>query len=134
MAAFASKQEMEPVVERSLELMRTDPTFIAGTKKTHMSLGFEIEDLGITYILKIDGGKIETEMGADPDDADFELALSSDDYDKMFTGKLNPMKAALTGDLYFSGNVKSAMQLQGLLPEMIRIYKKTKLEIAKKEE
>ncbi len=126
MAAFASKEAMETTLERNFELMKTDAAFREGTKKSHLSIGFEIDDLYVTFVLAFDHGNVTSTMPADPEEADVQLAMSSDAYDRMFTGELNPMKAALSGELAFAGDIPSAMSLQGLLPEMIRIYKLAK--------
>ncbi len=127
MTAYASKEAMEETLTRSFELMQSDAAFHEGTKKAHLSIGFEIDDLDLTFVIKLDHGSVAAALGASPEEADVELAMSSDAYDRMFTGQLSPMKAALFGDLAFSGDIPAATKLQGLLPEMIRIYKKAKL-------
>ncbi len=122
MTAYASKQAMETTLTRSFELMQSDTAFREGTKKAHLSIGFEIDDLDLKFILAFDHGAMTSALDADPEEADVQLSLSSDAYDRMFTGELNPMKAALSGELAFAGNIPAAMGLQSLLPEMIRIY------------
>ncbi len=126
MAAYPSKEAMERTLSKSFELMSTDKAFQEGTVKTHLSIGFEIEDLDLTFVLRFEQGHMTCEMGASPEGTDFQLSLSSDVYDRMFSGKLNPVQAALFGQLGFSGNVPAAMSLQSHLPQMIRIYRQAK--------
>ncbi len=126
MAAYATRQDMESVLARTFELMKTDTAFQNGTKKTRLSIGFEIEDLELPFVIHLDQGTILSQIDTDPEEADVQLAMSSDAYDRMFSGDLNPLQAALNGELSFAGNIPSAMSLQGLLPEMIRIYKLAK--------
>ncbi len=126
MTAFASKEAMATVLKRTFDLMQQDPVFQEGTKKAKLSISFEIDDLGLTYTMKVDHGTTTTEFGAPPDQAELQLTMSSDGYDRLFTGKLNPMKGMLFGDIAATGNVVAGRKLQGLLPEMIRVYKKAK--------
>jgi putative sterol carrier protein len=77
-------------------------------------------------MLEFDRGRVSTRLGAAPDEAEVELSMTSDAYDRMFGGSLAPLEAALNGELSFSGNVASAMGLQGILPQMIRAYKAAK--------
>ncbi len=126
MTAFASKEEMETTLKRSFELMEHDARFCEATQKTQLGIGFEIDDLGITFVVSIHHGQVIGELGASPDEADVQLSLSSDSYDRMFTGNLGPTRAALFGQLAISGDIPKARKLQGLLPDMIRLYKKAK--------
>jgi len=128
MPAYETKEAMEQVLTRMFDLMRHDDKMRQGTQKTRLSVGHEITDLDLTFVLTFDHGQCHGELGGAPDDADIQLSLTSEAYDRLFSGQLNAMQAALSGELAFSGNVASAMGLQGLLPEMIRIYKAAKAE------
>ncbi len=127
MTAYASKQAMEVTLTRTFELMQRDPVFREGTQKAKLSISFEIDDLDLTYTLIVDHGIVTARFGASPDEAELQLTMSSDGYDRLFTGKLNPMKGMLFGDIAATGNIVAGRKLQGLLPEMIRVYKKAKL-------
>ena len=126
MTAYATKEAMQEALTRSFELMRSDAPFRQGTQKAHLSIGFEIDDLDLTFVIALDHGIVATTLGGSPEDADVQLAMSSEAYDRIFTGELSPMKAALFGDLSFSGDIPAATRLQGLLPEMIRVYTQAK--------
>ncbi len=126
MTAYATPESMSEMLTRSFGLMQSDAAFQEGTKKAHLSIGFEIEDLDLSFVIALDHGQVTATLGTCPDDADVQLALSSDAYDRMFTGELSPMKAALFGELSFSGDIPAATKLQGLLPEMIRVYSQAK--------
>ncbi|HIE38414.1 MAG TPA: hypothetical protein EYP77_04980, partial [Anaerolineae bacterium] len=47
-------------------------------------------------------------------------------FDRIFSGKLNPAKAAMKGDLAFSGNAATAMRFQSTLSDFIRLYRQAK--------
>jgi putative sterol carrier protein len=55
--------------------------------------------------------------------------MDSDIFDGMFTGQVNAAKAAMKGDLAFSGNVAAAMRLQSLMDDFKRIYLQAKAEV-----
>ncbi len=126
MTAYATKDAMETTLRRTFELMQSDPAFCEGTQKAKLTISFEIDDLGLTYTLVVDHGKVIAQFDAAPDEAELQLTMSSDGYDRLFTGKLNPMKGMLFGDIAATGNIVAGRKLQGLLPEMIRVYKKAK--------
>jgi putative sterol carrier protein len=126
MATYETKEAMEQVLVRMFDLMKNDDKMREGTKKTRLSVGHEITDLDLTFVLTFDHGQCRGELGGAPDDADIQLSLTSEAYDRLFTGQLNATRAAVSGELAFSGNVASAMGLQGLLPETIRVYKAAK--------
>ncbi len=127
MTAYASKEAMEATLRRTFELMQRDPAFREGTQKAKLTISFEIDDLGLTYTLMVDHGSVATRFDAPPEEAELQLTMSSDGYDRLFTGKLNPMKGMLFGDIAATGNIVAGRKLQGLLPNMIRVYKKAKL-------
>jgi putative sterol carrier protein len=126
MSAYASKQSMETTLTRMFDLMQNDAEFREGTKKARLTVSFEITDLDLLFLLSFDHGVITANLAAAPDEAEAELSMTSDAYDRMFSGTLVPLQAALNGELAFSGNVAAAMGLQGILPAMIRAYKAAK--------
>lgn len=126
MAAYENKETMESTLTRMCELMKSDVAFREGTSKSHLTVSFEITDLDFTYLFAFDHGQVSGRVPAKSDEAEVELSLTSDAYDRMFGGTLVPMQAALTGELSFSGDVAAAMGLQSLLPPMIRAYKAAK--------
>lgn len=123
MTAYADQDALRAALARMFDLMQHDAAFRAGTQKARLSVGFEISDLDLTFVLSFERGNINAQLDALPDAADVQLSLTSDTYDRMFGGELAPLQAALAGDLAFAGNIAAAMGLQSLLPEMIRVYK-----------
>ncbi|NWU87736.1 HSDL2 protein, partial [Onychorhynchus coronatus] len=69
---------------------------------------------GTWYIdLKNKGGS--TGFGKPPGTADVVMSMSSADFVKMFTGKLKPTMAFMSGKLRIKGNMALAMKLEKLL-------------------
>jgi autoinducer 2 (AI-2) kinase len=62
-------------------------------------------------------------MGAPERSADVNLRLAADVFDGMFTGRVNPMEAAMEGRLAFTGDAAKAMTLQHLQADLSRLYR-----------
>ncbi|KFQ43950.1 Hydroxysteroid dehydrogenase-like 2, partial [Nestor notabilis] len=72
---------------------------------------------GIWYIdLKTKGGS--TGSGKPPLKADVVMSMSSTDFVKMFTGKLKPTLAFMTGKLRIKGNMALAIKLEKMLTQL----------------
>jgi putative sterol carrier protein len=84
-------------------------------------MSFEFPDLEVFFYTRFLDGKVEGGLG-ELEDAEIQLTMDSDIFDGMFTGKVNAAKAAMKGDLAFSGNVAAAMRLQSLMNDYQRVY------------
>lgn len=121
MPAFETPEDMQEVLNRMAERMRSDAALIQASKGKNLSISYEFPDLDIFFYTNFLDGEVEA--GLDEwEDADIQLTMDSDIFDGMFTGKVNAAKAAMKGDLAFAGNVASAMRLQGLMGDFQRIY------------
>ncbi|KGL75966.1 Hydroxysteroid dehydrogenase-like 2, partial [Tinamus guttatus] len=75
------------------------------------------DDGGTWYIdLKTKGGSAGS--GKPPVKADVVMSMSSTDFVKMFTGKLKPTMAFMSGKLRISGNMALAMRLEKMLVQL----------------
>ena len=84
-------------------------------------------DLDVFFYTNFRDGEVESGLG-ELEDSEIYLTMDSDIFDGMFTGKVNAAKAAMKGDLAFSGNVAAAMRLQSLMDDFKRIYLQAKAE------
>ncbi|XP_068090398.1 hydroxysteroid dehydrogenase-like protein 2 [Hyperolius riggenbachi] len=77
-------------------------------------------DEGTWYLdLKNDKGAVG--KGESPAKADVVMSLSSDDFVKMFTGKLKPTAAFMGGKLKIKGNMALALKLEALMGRMSKL-------------
>jgi putative sterol carrier protein len=121
MPTFETPEEMQEVLNRMAERMRSDAALIKASKGKKLTISYEFPDLDIFFYTNFLDGEVEA--GLDEwEDADIQLTMDSDIFDGMFTGRVNAAKAAMKGELAFSGNVASAMRLQGLMGDFQRIY------------
>ncbi len=128
MPAFETPEELKKVLSKMAELIQSDAALIQASKGKRLIINYEFPDLEVFFHTKFLDGQVEAGLG-ELEDADIQLTMDSDVFDGMFTGKVNPAKAAMKGDLAFSGNVASAMRLQGLMSDFQRIYLKARGEV-----
>ncbi|XP_047624122.1 hydroxysteroid dehydrogenase-like protein 2 [Phacochoerus africanus] len=88
-------------------------------KATQAVYQFELsgEDGGTWFLdLKSKGGNVG--YGEPSDRADVVMSMSTDDFVKMFSGKLKPVVAFLSGKLKIKGNMALAIKLEKLMNQM----------------
>lgn len=125
MPVFASPEAMEQVLTKMAALMQADEAVIKASQGKKLSISYEFPDLEIFFYNKFLDGEVEAGLG-ELEDAEIQLTMDSDVFDGMMSGTINAAKAAMKGDLAFSGNVASAMRLQGLMNDFQRVYKQAK--------
>lgn len=88
-------------------------------KATQAIYLFELsgEDGGTWFLdLKSKGGNVG--YGEPSDQADVVMSMSTDDFVKMFSGKLKPTMAFMSGKLKIKGNMALAIKLEKLMNQM----------------
>ena len=127
MPTFETAEEMQEVLRAMAELMQADAALLQASKGKNLTIGYEFPDLDVFFYTNFLDGIVEAGL-YEWEDADVQLTMDSDIFDGMFTGKVNAAKAAMKGDLAFSGNVAAAMRLQSLMDDFKRIYLQAKTE------
>lgn len=75
------------------------------------------EDGGTWFLdLKSKGGKVG--HGEPSNRADVVMSMSTDDFVKMFSGRLKPTMAFMSGKLKIKGNMALAIKLEKLMTQM----------------
>ncbi len=130
MPAFQTSEELSQVLAKMAELMQSDSALIQASKGKSLTMSFEFPDMDAFFYIRFLDGEIEAGLG-ELEESDMQLTMDSDIFDGMFTGKVNAAKAAMKGDLAFSGNVAAAMRLQNLMDDFKRIYLQARDEVGK---
>ena len=69
--------------------------------------------------MDVKNGSGNTGAGVPPSgEADCTMTLDTENFQKMFAGKLNPTQAFMSGKLKIQGNLPLAMKLEGLMKKM----------------
>ena len=115
------QQKMRAILARFVEATVADAEldrFCAGRDAT---LFFTLTDLDLCFWLRLRDG-ISGALGAPDAPPEVDLKLRADVLDGMFTGRVNPMQAAMNGRLSFTGDAAKAMTLQQIQPALARHY------------
>ena len=130
MPAFQTQEELKQVLVKMAELMQSDEALIQASKGKSLSISYEFPDLEVFFYTNFLDGKVEAGVG-ELEESDMQLTMDSEVFDGLFTGKVNAAKAAMKGDLAFSGNVAAAMRLQSLMDDFKRIYLQARSEVGR---
>lgn len=126
MAGYASKEEAVKVCTKMLELLKNDPAIKQGCQGLDLTVTFELTDYDFALNLGFHDGLVKGSVGEPDDDSAVRLSMDSTVFDGMFTGEVDATSAAMSGELMFSGDVSTAMSMQGLMDDFGRIYAEAK--------
>jgi len=87
-------------------------------KKTKAVYTFNVSDQNSDWYLDLKNGSGAWGKGSCPEKSDAHFTMNSKNFDKMFTGKLKPTTAFMSGRLKISGNMASALKLEKLMGKM----------------
>merc|ERR1719422_896134 len=87
-------------------------------KETNSVFSFNVSDQKSDWFLDLKNGAGSCGKGKPPVEADATLTMTSDNFNKMFAGKLKPTAAFMSGRLKISGNMGKAMKLEKLMGKM----------------
>ena len=87
-------------------------------KKTNAIFSFSLSDKNTQYFLDMKNSPGSCGQGKPAGDADATLTMTSNNFQKMFSGQLKPTAAFMSGRLKISGNMGKAMKLEKLMGQM----------------
>ena len=87
-------------------------------KKTNAVFSFSLSDKNTQYFLDMKNSPGSCGQGKPAGDADATLTMTSNNFQKMFSGQLKPTTAFMSGRLKISGNMGKAMKLEKLMGQM----------------
>ena len=134
--ATAQQPHVDPAVHDKMERILAgfvtraiaDAKLQAFAADRDVTLHFALGDLGLAFWLRL-RGTLSGALGAPDARPEVALRLAADVLDGMFTGRVNPMQAAMNGRLSFTGDAAKAMTLQQLQPDLARHYRAAREEV-----
>ena len=121
--------KLERILGRFVDRVTADDELRSFAEGKSVTLQFAIRDVGLGFWLRLGEGRITGALGAPDARAEVDLRMSADVLDGMFTGRVNPMDAAMRGELSFTGDAAKAMTLQHMQDDLQRIYTAVRTEI-----
>ena len=128
MAGFDSKEEMQKVIDKWVQLLENDEETAKKCEGLNCTMQFEMTDLDLVFYTNFVDGKVTAGVGEDDPEAMVFLEMDSETFDGMMTGEIDGASAAMSGDMTFSGDMSAAMGLQALQDDLSRMYLKAKQE------
>ncbi len=118
----SAREQMQKVLELFIKKSLAEPAFQDYASKHKISMHFAITDLGLDFYLAFADGKVTGEAKPPSAPTDMRLKAKAVDLDAILAGRLSGQKAAMTGKLNFSGDVKLAMGMMKIMNEMLKTY------------
>ncbi len=118
-----TRAQLRRLLDAFAAALDEDPAVRAKSAGKEVALHFELTDAGLGFHLRLSDGRVEAGPGPPPGGPRVDLRMTSEVLDGMFTGRRNPMEAALEGELAFRGDAARAMALQELQPDLERLYR-----------
>ncbi len=127
--AVLAGSQMEQVLRRFLAHAVNDPALQAFAKDRQLTTHYVLSDPENEFHLCFHDGVVIGDLGPPPSPAQVRLQTTAEVLDGMFTGRTNPMRAAMTGKLSFSGDAKLAIGVQAVQSDLTRLYKLARQEV-----
>jgi L-ribulose-5-phosphate 4-epimerase len=121
-AGGSPASQMERVLRLFLERAIDDAALLAYAARRSVVSQYVVSDLGPEFFIGFRDGRVLAGMGAPPETAEVRLKAKGETLDAILSGRLNGNKAAMTGKLSFSGDVRLAMGMQRVQKDLVRLY------------
>lgn len=116
------RARMEDILRRFCEKAVADPALIVFAAKRWVFTHYTVTDLGLEFYIGFQDGHVLAGMSAPPAPAEVRMKATAQVLDEILTGRLSGNKAAMSGKLSFSGDVRIAMGVQRIQGDMVRLY------------
>lgn len=114
--------QLARLLQAFTERIRTDPGMHAFAEGKHVLMHFLLNDVGASFYLNFQDGEVEAAPGDPPVKPDVTLKMSAETLDGVFRGRVNGMRAAMSGRLAFSGDTTKAMAFQRIQKDLGALY------------
>jgi putative sterol carrier protein len=118
----SARDQMEHVFQLLVDRAAEDAALRAFATKQTVSSHYIATDLGVEFYVDFRDGSVITGLGAPTQPAQVKLSAKAEALDAVLTGRLGGKRAAMTGKLSFTGDMRLAMGMQKILGDMIRLY------------
>jgi len=127
-AATGATAQMERVLRLFVERAADDEALLAFAARRSVVSHYTVSDLGLEFYVGFRDGRVPAGLGPPPERAEVRLKAKGETLDAILTGRLNGNKAAMTGRLSFSGEVRLAMGMQRVQKDFVRLYSAARAE------
>jgi ketol-acid reductoisomerase len=121
-AGTLSQRQMEQTLRRFLTQAQQDPALQAFAQGRDLTTHYVLRDSQIEFTMRFRDGEVVASMGPPPSPAEVRLETATGVLDGMFTGRINAMRAFMSGKLSFSGEARLAITIQQVQDALCKLY------------
>ncbi|MBC7227971.1 MAG: class II aldolase/adducin family protein, partial [Thermoflexales bacterium] len=125
----AIRNTVEELLRRFCEKAVADPALRAFAAKRRVTTHYTMTDLGLEFYIGFRDGEVFAGLGAPPTPAEVRMKAKAEVLDGILTGRISGQRAAMSGQLSFSGDVRTAMGVQRVQGDLIRLYTAAREEV-----
>lgn len=125
----AIRNTVEEILRRFCEKAAADPALRAFAAKRRVMTHYTMTDLGLEFHIGFQDGEVVAGLGAPSALAEVRMKATAEVLDGILTGRLSGQRAAMSGKLSFSGDVRTAMGVQRVQGDLIRLYTAAREEV-----
>jgi ribulose-5-phosphate 4-epimerase/fuculose-1-phosphate aldolase/putative sterol carrier protein len=120
---------LERILKEFLSASEKTPALVDFAANHSFVMHYALIDANLEFHMIFESGVVKADMGAPPGESDLTLATKAAIFDKMFTGRIDAVTAAMTGKMKFSGDIHKAMQMQQIQKDIMQIYSEVREKI-----
>lgn len=116
-----ARRKMEAILTDFVGRVDRDPSIRGFSKGKAVSVRYVIPDVDLTFYMAFQD-EPRSALGEPPEKAPVSLKMNAEILDAVFMERIGGMKAAMSGQMAFSGNTMKAMSLQRIQKDLCRLY------------
>jgi ketol-acid reductoisomerase len=128
-AAPLNESQREEVLRRFLARAADDPALQEFGREREMTTHYVLHEPELEFYIHFQHAQVTCGLGPPPSPAEVRLETKAEVLDGMFTGRINAMRAAMTGRLSFGGDAKLAITIQKIQDDLCRLYVEARDEV-----
>jgi putative sterol carrier protein len=121
-AGTLSESQMEEVLHRFLTQAGKAPALHAFGQGREFTTHYLLRDSQLEFYIRFHNGEVAASMGQPPSPAEVRLETETEVLDGMLTGRINAMRAFMSGKMSFSGEAKLAISIQQIQDDLCLLY------------
>ena len=124
------RARMEQLLGIFGQRLSRDEKVLSFAEGRQITVRYELNDVNLSFFTNFDKGAVHCGVGNSPEKPQVTLKMKADILDKLFTGRENGPKAAMSGKLSFIGDTIKAMSLQRIQKDLNRLYTEARAEVS----
>jgi autoinducer 2 (AI-2) kinase len=116
-----ARRKMEAILADFLGRVDRDPAIRDFAHGKDVAVKYVLPDVGLTFYMAFKG-EPRSALGEAPEKPPLSLKMNAEILDAVFMERIGGMKAAMSGQMAFSGNTMKAMSLQRIQKDLCRLY------------